>query len=57
MLKQQVLDTVLAMPEDISIEDIMYRLYIMDKHNKALSDIKAGRVYSSDEVKERLGNH
>jgi hypothetical protein len=57
MLKQQIVETILDMPENISIEDIMYRLYIMDKHHKALMDIEAGRVYSRDEVKKELGKH
>ena len=46
MLKQQVIETIHAMPEDMSIEDIMYRLYIMGKHQKALKDIEVGRIYS-----------
>jgi len=50
MLKQEAVETILAMPENISMEDIMYRLYILDKHRKALRDIEMGRVYSRDEV-------
>jgi len=57
MLKQKVAETVLAMPENVSIEDIMYRLYVMEKHQKALEDIEAGRVYSCDEVRKRLGKN
>jgi len=54
MLKQAVIDTIYALPEDVSIEEIMYKLYIMDKHNKALADIKHGRVYSTDEVRSSI---
>ena len=52
MIKQNVIDTICALPEDVTMEQIMYCLYIMDGHNKALADIKAGRVYSSEEVRK-----
>lgn len=51
MLKQEVLDIISAMPDTATMEEIMYRLYIIDKHNKALADIDAGRVYSTDEIR------
>ena len=54
MLKQDVINTINALPDDITIADVMYRLYILDKHNKALADIKADRVYSTSEVRESI---
>lgn len=54
MLKQEVLNTISAMPDTATMEEIMYRLYIIDKHNKALADIDAGRVYSIDEIRKGL---
>lgn len=50
MVKQEVLKLIGNMSEDVSIDEIMYKLYILEKHNKALSDIHNGRVYTSDEV-------
>ena len=54
MLKQDVINTINALPEDITIADVMYRLYILDKHNKAIADIKANRVYTKAEVRESI---
>ena len=54
MLKQDVINTISTMPENASIEDIMYRLYVLDKHRKALCDIDAGRVYSTEDVKKSI---
>jgi hypothetical protein len=57
VVKQEVVETILAMPENVSMEDIMYHLYILDKHHKALLDIQAGRVYSCAEVRKGLGGN
>ena len=54
MLKQDVINTINALPDDVTIADVMYRLYILDKHNKALADIDADRVYSTAEVRESI---
>ena len=54
MLKQDVINTINALPDDVTIADVMYRLYVMDKHNKALTDIEADRVYSKAEVRESI---
>jgi hypothetical protein len=51
MSKQNVIEAISVLPENVSIEEIMYRLYIMDRHSKALDDINCGRVYSTSEVR------
>ena len=52
MIKQDVINTINTLPDDVTIADVMYRLYVMDKHNKALADIDADRVYNTEEVRE-----
>jgi hypothetical protein len=54
MLKQDVIKTINTLPDDVTIADVMYRLYVLDKHNKALADIDAGRVHSAAEVRESI---
>jgi len=54
MLKQEVIDTIRTMSDSVTMEEIMYRLYIIDKHNKAMADIDAGRIYSTGEVRKGL---
>ena len=54
MLKQDVINKIDTLPEDVSIADIMYILYILDKHNKALSDIDANRVYDTEDVRKSI---
>lgn len=54
MLKQDAINTINTLPENASMEDIMYRLYILDKHNKALKDIDAKRVYSTKDTRNGI---
>ena len=54
MLKQDVINTISSLPENASMEDIMYRLYVLHEHKKALRDIDAGRVYSTDDVRSSI---
>ena len=38
------------LPDDCSLEDIQYHLYVLEKTRRGLEDIEAGRVVSHDEV-------
>nr|VFK57283.1 MAG: hypothetical protein BECKTC1821F_GA0114240_101633 [Candidatus Kentron sp. TC] len=45
------------LPEQASQDDIMYELYVKQKIEEGLADIKAGRTISHEQVKaELLGN-
>jgi hypothetical protein len=54
MLKQEVIDTIVSLPEDVTMEDIMYQLFVLDKHHKALDDIATGRVYGTEEIRASI---
>jgi len=42
------------LPDDCSYEDIQYHLYVMQKIERGLNDIKGGRVYTTEEVRKKL---
>jgi len=52
--KQQVQDLLENLPEDASLEDIQYHIYVRQKIEQGLADIAAGRVVSHEEVQRRL---
>jgi predicted transcriptional regulator len=54
MLKDDVKQMIDKLPEDCSIEDIQYTLYVRSKIQKGLNDIGRGNFISHDEVKERM---
>lgn len=52
--KYNSIKAIQALSDDSSYEDIMERLYFMQKVEAGLKDVEEGRVVSHEEVKERL---
>ena len=48
---QQILEN---LPEDASLEDIQYHIYVRQKIQQGLDDVDAGRTVSHAEVQQRL---
>ena len=44
-----------SLPDDVSWDDIMYRIYVRQCMNAEIADADAGRVVSVDEVRRRFG--
>ncbi len=43
-----------GLPEDASLEDIQYHLYVLQRIERGREDVAAGRIASQDEVEQRL---
>lgn len=54
MLKQEVINLINRLPENVTMEDIMYELYILEKHKNAMTAIENGDVFTVDEVRGML---
>lgn len=52
--KQEVSKLLTQLPEDCSLEDIQYHLYVLQKIERGLKDVEEGRVYTQDEVEKRM---
>jgi predicted transcriptional regulator len=52
--KEQVQQILQMLPEDASLEDIQYHIYVRQKIEQGLDDEKAGRVVTHAEVQRRL---
>ena len=52
--KEQVEEILKMLPEDASLEDIQYHIYVRQKIEQGLEDVQAGRVVSHSEVQRRL---
>jgi len=51
---QDVKDLIDHLPDDASIEDIQYHLYVLEKIRRGQADIRDGKHFSSEEARERL---
>lgn len=52
--KEEVLRILERLPDDASLEDIQYHLYVRQKIDHGLEDIEAGRTLSAEEFDRRM---
>jgi len=52
--KEQVQQLLSALPEDATLEDIQYHIYVRQKIEQGLADVEAGRVVTHADVQQRL---
>ena len=54
--KDEVLEMLRQMPDEVDVEELIYRLYLLEKLEAAEADIAAGRTLSSEEVKAQTAS-
>ncbi len=52
--KQTVIDLIKELPDDCTLEDIQYKLYVRQKFQRSLEAAARGKVKSHAQVKKRL---
>jgi predicted transcriptional regulator len=52
--KQDALETIGKLPDDTDMDEIMYRLYVLDKIRKGQEAVEQGRTTSSESVKREI---
>ena len=52
--KQEVRKVLDRLPEEASLEDIQYHLYVLQRIARGREDVEAGRVIAQDEVEGRM---
>lgn len=53
--KEEVLDLVRTLPDEVDIEEIIYRLYLREKLAAAEGDVTAGRILPAAEARKQAG--
>jgi predicted transcriptional regulator len=48
--KKQILELVKDLPEEVDIDEVMYRLYLRQQLEAAEEDVREGRLVSHEEV-------
>ena len=52
--KEQLRELIERLPDDCTVEDVQYHLYVQQKVERGLEDMRAGRVLSHEEVERRM---
>jgi len=53
-VKEEVSSLLTRLPDDCSLEDVQYHLYVLQKIERGLKDAEEGRGYSQEEVEKRM---
>ncbi len=52
--KQDALNVIQQLPDNVDLDEIMYRLYVLEKVRKGREDVANGRVISSEELRKEI---
>jgi predicted transcriptional regulator len=50
--KEEAIQLISKLPEEVTWEDIMYRLYVKKKIEEGIKAVEDGRIVSHEEVKQ-----
>ena len=54
--KEEVRSLLDQLPDDTSLEDIQYHIYVQQKIERGLDDVKSGNALSEAEFDQRMSN-
>ena len=52
--KEKILNFIKSLPDDLSVEEITYRLYVNERILKAQQQIEDGNFLTHEDAKERM---
>ncbi len=52
--KQDALETIGKLPDDTDMDEIMYRLYVLDKIRKGQQAVEHGQTTTSEDLKREI---
>jgi hypothetical protein len=53
-IKQTAIDAITKMPDSVKIDEIMYKLYVIDKINKGEKDIQEGNFLETNQLRKEI---
>ena len=53
-LKQEAISAISKMPDTVDIDEIMYRLYVLDKVKKGREAVQREETIATDELKREI---
>ena len=53
-VKQEVKNLLSRLPENCSFEDVQYHLYVIQKINQGLAEVKKGLFYTQEQIEKRM---
>jgi predicted transcriptional regulator len=54
LTKEKIHYTIDSLPDNLTIDQVIDQMILLDKIEQGIKDVDDGKVYSSEEVKEKL---
>jgi hypothetical protein len=55
-IKQEAIHAIESLPDAVNFEEIMYRLYVLEKVHQGQTAISDGNIKTLDELKKEVAN-
>jgi predicted transcriptional regulator len=52
--KQEALDAIQRLPDNVDFEEIVYRLHVLNKVHRGLKYVEEGRVIPAEEIQREI---
>ena len=52
--KQDAIEVIEQLPDNVPMDEIVYRLYVLNKVRQGMQNVEAGRGISSDELAHQI---
>lgn len=52
--KQEALEAIQRLPDSVDLNEIVYRLYVLNKIQQGMRDVEAGRTITSKELLQEI---
>lgn len=52
--KQEAIEAIARLPDSVNFDEILYRLYVLNKINQGMQDANEGKGISSDELMHEI---
>ena len=52
--KQDAIEVIEQLPDNVPMDEIVYRLYVLNKVRRGMQDVEAGRGISSEELAREI---
>jgi len=52
--KQGAIDAIERLPDDVPLDEIIYRLHVINKVQQGLHDVDAGRTHNAEELAREI---
>ena len=53
-VKEEVMQLLKDLPDNSTLEEIQYHLYVRQKIQRGIKDVEDGRIYTQEEMEKRM---